>query len=30
VNKGFEWSGQRLKSNTTSEDVERTSKGPRS
>jgi type IV secretion system protein VirB9 len=30
VNKGFVGSGERLKSNTTSEDVERTTKGPRS
>jgi type IV secretion system protein VirB9 len=30
VNKGFVGSGERLKSNTTSEGVERTSKGPRS
>jgi type IV secretion system protein VirB9 len=28
VNKGFEGSGERLKSNTTSEDVERATKGP--
>jgi type IV secretion system protein VirB9 len=30
VNKGFVGSGERLKSNTTSEDVERATKGPRS